>query len=225
MAKTIEMPESPRTPMAVFENTFFEVFTDHVTKVNMTSYEVTQVQFAPFPEPLQNPSFMQLGTTLMVQNLKNLFFFNLTSLEWKIIDDFCDEPLENAMFVVKEPTKIQFIVGQKLFEYNTQTFKSEPAPIAFDGAQYHGFYVRQNEFLATQQNQIVLFNTQNSTTQILFQGENMSNCIPAIAGSYLLLTDQSGNLRILETSIVKSIIEFRPQLQIMMKAKKSVPQQ
>ena len=118
------MEEYVKHPVALFESIFYEINKDHIVKVNMNNFEVQKMNITPFPEDLKNPSFLQLGATLLIQNLKNLYFLNLGNLEWKAIEDFTEESLEGAMIVVKEATKIQFFANSKVVEYDTQTFKS-----------------------------------------------------------------------------------------------------
>ncbi|CAL6073784.1 Hypothetical_protein [Hexamita inflata] len=211
----LELHDAPHAPMAVHQNFFYELYIDHIFRVNLDTQETEELTFEKeFPAEFQNPSFIQFDQALIVQNLRQIFVFYLEKLEYQNLNpDPFEKDVSSAILLLKNASTIQFYESGFKTEYDTLSYTSKSSPSDYQLSAQSGIGLGPDTFLATSSDGIRSY----PSNELVYANTNLSSCAIVCAGQYLVTTDLQGLVHILESDLAKTAAKHRPSLEISFK--------
>lgn len=202
-------------PTALFEGKLYELRSSLVTVFDLEKPEDEPQDFEhskQFPDMFDHPSYMQFESKLMVQNLSKIFIFDLITRQWKTLDvQICSENLVNALLLVQSDHTLSFAGANKIASVDTDKKCWELKNCNENLVGCYGGMLSEDKYLAIRQAQVIMGNL-SEPAQIMFTGNDMTQCAPAYAGQYMVLTDATGEFCVFQSPYFQQLQQFKPQV-------------
>lgn len=195
-------------PTALFEGKLYELRSSLVTVFDLSKPEEEPQDFEhskQFPDMFDHPSYLQFGSKLMVQNLSKIFIFDLITRQWKMLDvQVCPEQLTDAMLLVPSDHTLSFAIGNKIASVDTEKKCWELKNCGESLLGCFGGMLSAEQYLAIRKAQIIMGGL-SEPAQVMFSGNDMSQCAPAYAGQYMVLVDATGELCVFQSAYFQQL--------------------